>query len=161
GAVARCLEACAERCDALFSARPRQAPDFIVLNANHYVFGQFIEQFLVIPQTPYNTHVRKGRARPAQERLYPSHRWEDIEEAMRSAFGYDAGEETLVVGVGDSIDLTTSGSSSGCKDGHWGAMDFQGTWTDGHRAELLLAFDPGITTGVVAEVSVTQAFIGP
>ena len=34
-------------------------------------------------QTPYNTRVRKGRARVGDERLYRSHRWKLTEETIR------------------------------------------------------------------------------
>jgi len=51
GQVARCLEACVEQIDATPGFTP---PDFLVLNANHYVFQQFIGQFLIAADTPGN-----------------------------------------------------------------------------------------------------------
>ena len=69
GAVARCLEACAGQSD----RRSRQhglIPDFLVINANHHVFRQFIAQFLVATDTPFPTQVRKGRPRVGETRLY-------------------------------------------------------------------------------------------
>src|ERR1019366_7215553 len=87
GAVARSLETCAE-------SAVRKSPEFMALNASHHLFRQFVAQFLLTPDTPYNTHVRKGRPRLGEERLYRSHAWKGTEEGLRSLFGY---------GVDDSI----------------------------------------------------------
>ncbi len=162
GVVARYLQACADACNELFVAEPQGAPDFFVLNANPSIFSQVASQFLFTMQTPYNTQVRKGRPRLGRDRLYRSHRWKYTEDALRSTFGYDApDEEPARLDPGQSIDLTSTACSSGYKDGHWGGMDFLGTWTDGHRADLLLPFDPATTTDLLAEVETTEAFVGP
>jgi hypothetical protein len=58
GAVARCLRECAEQCDEL-SRRTRRMPDFLVINANHYVFAHLVGQYMLADNYP--THVRKGR----------------------------------------------------------------------------------------------------
>ncbi|HEV2688994.1 MAG TPA: hypothetical protein VGV35_10575, partial [Bryobacteraceae bacterium] len=67
GAVAMCLERCAESADAL-SKQGAPMADFLVLNANHHTFSQFVTQFLIAADTPYPTHVRKGRARVGEGR---------------------------------------------------------------------------------------------
>src|SRR5206468_5676564 len=137
GAVARYLGACAEWYDETRRSRPDRAlADFLVINGNPPFFDQFTSQFLLPTRTQYNTRVRRGRARVGDERLYKSHRWKDIEEAMRSFFGYDAADDSVpAISVGQTIDLTTLGRSSAYKDGHWGYMDPSGSWTDGTRAD--------------------------
>ena len=158
GAVARCLERCAE-----LSHAPRgRTPDFIVINANHHLFRQFVGQFLLASETPFATHVRKGRPRVREERLYRSNRWRDTEDAMRSFFGYDAEDDSVFpIAVGDTIDLTSAGRSTPYKDGHWGAMDSTGTWTDGYRAALLFAPPPACDQDLLAIVRVNEVCIGP
>jgi hypothetical protein len=159
GAVARCLENCAEA--AQISQEPKHTPEFLVLNANHFVFRQFVGQFLLAPDTPYNTHVRKGRPRIGQERLYRSHAWKYTEEYLISFFGYDAADCSVVaVAPGHSIDLTSSGQSSRYKDGSWGATDFTGTWTDGTCASIVFAPPPGVEDDLLAYVRVVEAFLG-
>jgi hypothetical protein len=158
GAVARCLERCAERSDALQG----RIPDFIVINANHHLFRQFAGQFLLASETPFATHVRKGRPRLGEERLYRSHNWKYTEDAMRSFFGYDAADDSIPpMAMGDTIDFTSAGRSTPYKDGHWGAMDFTGTWTDGYRAALLFAPTPSCDKDLLAFVRVNEVFIGP
>jgi len=162
GAVARRLESCAEESNKIFkSGSQKPMADFLVVNANHYVFDQFVSHFLIATQTPYNTHVRKGRPRVGDDRLYKSHRWMYTDEMMRSFFGYDADTSSVPrIAVGQSIDFTTSGCSSPYKDGHWGAVDFTGTWTDGKTAEILLASNASVQTDIVAQINVTEAFLG-
>ena len=158
GAVARFLVRCVDRGDALRG----DLPEFIVINANHHVFRRFTDQFLLATDTPFATHVRKGRPRVGDDRLYLSHKWKFTEDAMRSFFGYDAEDQSVPsIAVGDTIDLTSEGRSSPYKDGHWGAMDFTGTWTDGYRAALLFAPPPSGEEDVVAFVRVNEVFIGP
>jgi hypothetical protein len=80
---------------------------------------------------------------------------------MRSFFGYDNEDYSVQpVTAGDTIDFTSEGHSSRYKDGHWGVMDFSGTWTDGHRAALLFE-PPSGEADLLAFVRVTEAFIGP
>jgi hypothetical protein len=163
GAVARHLEACAESCDETRRSSPGRAlADFLVINGNPPFFDQFTSQFLLTTRTQYNTRVRRGRARLGDERLYKSHRWKDIEEAMRAFFGYDATDDSVpAIGMGQTIDLTTLGHSSAYKDGHWGYMDPSGSWTDGARADILFRADASIHGDLVARVHVSSAFIGP
>ncbi|MGA2198157.1 MAG: hypothetical protein ABSH40_23020, partial [Bryobacteraceae bacterium] len=158
GAVARFLERCAERSDAL----PSPIPDFLVINANHHTFRRFTDQFLLASDTPFATHVRKGRPRLGEERLYRSHNWKCTEDAMRSFFGYDAADDSIFpIAMGDTIDFTSAGRSTPYKDGHWGAMDSTGTWTDGYRAALLFAPTPSCDKDLLAFVRVHEVFIGP
>jgi hypothetical protein len=158
GAVARCLESCAE------AAPPerKHTAEFLVLNANHYVFRQFVGQFLLAADTPYNTHVRKGRPRIGEERLYRSHVWKYTEECLISFFGYDNADCSLVaIAPGHSIDMTSSSSqSSRYKDGHWGWTDFAGTWTDGTCASIVFAPPTAVEDDLLAYVSVVEAFLG-
>ena len=158
GAVARCLERCAERSNALQG----RLPDFILINANHHLFRQFAGQFLLASETPFATHIRKGRPRVGEERLYRSHHWKYAEDGMRSFFGYDVEDDSIFpIAVGDTIDFTSDGRSTPFKDGHWGAMDFTGTWTDGYRAALLFAPPRSRDKDLLAFVRVSEAFIGP
>src|SRR5262249_5952392 len=122
----------------------------------------FVSQFLLTTDTPYNTHVRKGRARTGEDVLYRSHHWGYTEQVLRALFGYDTHDDVVPeIRLGAALDLTTSGCSSPYKDGHWGVTDFWGTWIDGTRADLLLAIDPDVQTDVIAEVRVREAFLGP
>jgi hypothetical protein len=159
GAVARCLEECAEQSDTLSSG---QVPDFLVLNANHHVFGHFVRQFLIATDTPYPTHVRKGRPRMGQERVYKGTGWKYTEDFMRSWFAY--GEENHSLGTiapGDDIDLTAAGQSARYKDGDWGAMDFTGSWIEGTNAAIVFAPPAAFTDDLVAYVRINEAFLGP
>jgi hypothetical protein len=136
-------------------------PSVLVLNGNHHLFSEFVSHFLVAADTPYNTHVRKGRFRKPSERLYFSNRWKCTEERMRSFFGYglpDAGVPTL--GPGQVIDFTSCGDSGRFKDGHWGEMDVMGTWTDGPYAEILFRPSAEVQSDIVAYFRVVEAFLG-
>jgi hypothetical protein len=158
GAVARFLVRCVERSDALSG----DIPEFIVINANHHTFRRFTDQFLLASDTPFATHVRKGRPRTGDDRLYRSAKWKYIEDDMRSFFGYDTGDDSVLpVALGDTIDFTSAGRSTPYKDGHWGAMDFTGTWTDGYRAALVFAPPPTCEKDLLAFVRVNEVFIGP
>ena len=160
GAVARTLERCAEPSGTVCRSS-REVPDFLVLNANHSIFKEFVGQFVIATETPYNTHVRKGRPRIGQERLYRSHAWKYTEDAMRSLFGYDIDDRSLpAVTPGDSIDFTSSGRSGMHKDGHWGAMDLTGTWTDGRVASVVFTAPAPPAADLLAFVRVTEAFPG-
>jgi hypothetical protein len=159
GAVARCLEECADRSQQRWRCH-HQVPDFIVINANHWVFRQFVGQFLLATDTPYNTHVRKGRPRVDQERLYPSHIWRYTEERMRSYFGYDIKDFAVPPIVpGQSLDLTSSGQSTPFKDGDWGDMDWSGTWTDGDRANILFRPPASYEGDLIVCVRITEALL--
>jgi hypothetical protein len=159
GAVARCLENCAERSDALSKAGG-PVREFLVLNANHHVFGQFVAQFLIATDTPYPTHVRKGRPRLGEERRYEGAVWKYTEDAMCSYFAYDEEDHSLpVVAPGHAVDLTSQGRSARYKDGDWGAMDYTGSWIDGYRAAIL--FQPGasLNDDLVAYLRITEGFL--
>ncbi len=162
GDVAKLLEGCAERAD----SHRDHIPDFVVINANHHIFRQFAGQFLLLSETPYATHVRKGRPRTGEERLYRSHLWKYVEDEMRSFFGYGTWENSVPrITLGQSIDFTSAGQSSRYKDGNWGAMDFSGTWMEGHTAAILFA-PPQSVPGrdeddLIAFIRVNEAFIGP
>ena len=158
GDVAKCLEACAERADTHRS----HIPDFLVVNANHHIFRQFCGQFLLLSETPFATHVRKGRPRIGDERLYRSHLWKYVEDEMRSFFGYGTWENAVPrITLGQSIDFTSAGRSSPYKDGNWGAMDFTGTWIEGHTAAILFAPPERVDDDLIAFIRVNEAFIGP
>jgi hypothetical protein len=158
GAVARFLVRCVDRADALRG----DLPEFIVINANHHIFRRFTDQFLLATDTPFATHVRKGRPRVGDDRLYLSAKWKYIEDDMRSFFGYDAEDDSIFpVALGDTIDFTSAGRSTRYKDGHWGLMDFTGTWTDGYRAALVFAPPPSCEKDLLAFVRVNEVFIGP
>ncbi len=153
GAVLRALETCAE-------SAVRKSPEFMVLNANHHLFRLFAAQFLLTPDTPYNTHVRKGRPRMGEERLYRSHAWKGTEEDLRSLFGYDVDDSIATVASGHTIDLTSSGESARFKDGAWGAMDLGGTWTDGSRCSIVFSPSPSVNDDLLVCVNVTEALLG-
>jgi hypothetical protein len=158
GAVARFLVRCVDRADALRG----DLPEFVVINANHHIFRRFTDQFLLATDTPFATHVRKGRPRVGDDRLYLSAKWKYIENDMRSFFGYDTEDDSICpVALGDTIDFTSAGRSTRYKDGHWGLMDSTGTWTDGYRAALVFAPPPSCDKDLLAFVRVNEVFIGP
>lgn len=160
GATARCLEQCAEAC-ACFHAPRGAPPEFLVLNANHHIFRQLVAQFLIATETPYNTHVRKGRARTGEERLYRSHAWKYAEETLRAYFGYDEEDPSPPpIAVGQSIDLTSSGQAARYKDGDWGAIDFTGAWTDGPAATIVFSPANLPETDLLLYTHITEAFVG-
>jgi hypothetical protein len=160
GRVARCFAACAEASQERASAGT-SIPDLLVLNANHHVFWQFVSFYMLSTDTPWNTHVRKGRPRVGGERLYRSDAWRTTETCMRSFFGYDVVTPGLPVArEGEVLDLTSNGPSSLWKDGHWGWADPNGTWTDGTDAHLVLGVPPDLQEDLVAQVRVTEAFVG-
>ena len=161
GAVARCLEASATASDAL-SRQGSNRPDFLVLNANHHIFQQFAGQFLISADTPFPTHVRKGIARVGEERLYGSANWKYTRDLMCSFFAYDQDDHSLrTVSPGDAIDLTSEGDSARYKDGHWGAMDYTGSWIDGYNAAILFVPSPSISDDLVVYVRINEAYFGP
>jgi hypothetical protein len=161
GAVARCLETCAENADATWKSLNR-IPEFIVLNATHHVFREFTKQFLLAADTPYNTRVRKGRPRLGEERLYRSHTWKNTEQCMLSFFGYGVEDDSLAaIEAGHAIDLTSSAQSARYKDGAWGLEEMDGTWTDGFRSSIVFSPPPSLTNDLLVRVMVTEAFIGP
>jgi hypothetical protein len=161
GAVARCLEACAQASDAPQSGRG-QIPDFLVLNANHYIFQRFIAQFMLSTETPYPVHVRKGRPRVGDERRYRGVVWKDNEELMSSFFAYDEEDQTLpTLAPGSTIDFTSAGRSARYKDGHWGELTYSGTWIDGHNAAIVFAPPDGFASDLVVYVRIKEVFLGP
>lgn len=154
GRVARHLETCVSHCN------DKAAPDFLVLNANHYIFQHFVGQFLVAADTPYPTHVRKGRARTGADRLYKASAWKYTEDLMRSFFAYGEDDPSVApIAEGDVIDLTSEGRSARYKDGHWGAMDYTGSWIEGHRASLLFTA-PKSAGDLVLYVQINEAYFG-
>jgi|SRR5271157_2752453 len=157
GAVARCLEACAERA----GTGGARVPDFLAINANHHTFRNFVGQFLLLTETPYATHVRKGRPRLGEERLYRSNAWKYAEDGLRAFFGYGVEDDTVPrVALGEPIDFTSAGQPARFKDGHWGATDYTGTWTDGERATI--AFQPPREAcDTIVAVRVNETFVGP
>jgi hypothetical protein len=158
GAVARCLEACAE----LAGAGATRVPDVIVINANHHIFRNFVNQFLLLTFTPFATHVRKGRPRVGEERRYRANTWKQTEDDMRAFFGYGVDNASVPpVAIDESIDFTSAGPSASHKDGHWGATDHTGTWTDGDRVAFLFRPPSPVDGDVVACVTVNEALIGP
>jgi len=158
GAVARLMEHCSEQ----FAALSRdQIPDFLLLNANHYIFQRFAGQFLLSTETPYPLHVRKGRPRVGDERRYRGSDWKYTEDELRSYFAFGATDLSVpTIAAGRAIDFTSEGDSERCKDGHWGAMDYTGTWTDGYSAAILFAPPPVINDDLVVYVRVNEAFPG-
>jgi hypothetical protein len=157
GAVARCLEACAVRA----GAGGRHIPDVMVINANHHTFRTFVNQFLLLTFTPFATHVRKGRPRLGEERRYRSNSWKYTEDDLRSFFGYDVEDDSVPPVVLDqSIDFTSAGRPARFKDGHWGATDYTGTWTDGDRAVFVFQ-PPAVANDAIVTVRVNETFIGP
>jgi hypothetical protein len=157
GAVARLLQACAERA----GAGGTRVPDFLAINANHHIFRNFAGQFLLLTETPYATHVRKGRPRLGDERLYLSAAWRCTEDDLRAFFGYDVEDNSVpAVELDQAIDFTSAGRPARFKDGHWGSTDYTGTWTDGDRA--LVVFQPPQAAGdAIVTVRVNEVFIGP
>jgi hypothetical protein len=158
GAVARCLEQCAEQA----GAGGTRVPEIMVINANHHTFRNFVNQFLLLTFTPFATHVRKGRPRVGEERRYRSSTWKHTEGDMCSFFGYDVDDHSVPrVMMDESVDFTTVGRSSPYKDGHWGVTDFTGTWTDGDRAVFVFQPPAALDGDVIACVRVNEALIGP
>jgi hypothetical protein len=161
GAVARCLEDCAQESDALQSTRA-QIPDFLVLNANHYVFQVFIAQFMLSTETPYPLHVRKGRPRVGEDRRYRGVVWKYNEDSMRAFFAYGEEDRTVPTVVpGDTIDLTSTGHSARYKDGNWGDMDYFGSWIEGYNAAIVFAPAADFAGDLVAYVRINEVFLGP
>jgi hypothetical protein len=158
GAVTRLMEACAEQSDAI---RRGEVPDFLILNANHYVFQRFVGQLLLSTETPYPLHVRKGRPRVGEERRYRGFDWKYTADELCSYFAYDEPDFSLAtVAPGHAVDFTSEGHSSRYKDGHWGAMDYSGTWTDGHTAAILFAPPESLEDDLVVYVRINEAFPG-
>jgi len=159
GAVAGRLEECATSADAVAKDHAAIA-DFLVINANHHTFSQFVSQFLVAADTPYPTHVRKGKARVGEERLYRGANWKYTEDLMRSFFAYGEEDHSMAtIAPGTVIDMTTAGKCSRYKDGNWGAMDFTGSWIEGRRAAILFAPAPEHTGDLVAYVRINEAYL--
>ena len=159
GAVARCMEACSIGSGQL--SRPG-APEFLVLNANHYIFHQFVGQFLIATDTPFPTHVRKGRPRVGEERLYASANWKHTRDLLCSFFAYDRDDHSLgTVSPGDAIDFTSEGDSARYKDGHWGAMDYTGSWIEGYNAAILFVPASSSSDDLVVYVRINEAYFGP
>jgi hypothetical protein len=158
GAVARCLEEWAE----LAGAGGTRVPEVMVINANHHTFRSFVNQFLLLTFTPFATHVRKGRPRLGEERRYRSNTWKHTEDEMRSFFGYDLADDTAPrVVLDQSIDFTSAGRSAAHKDGHWGATDYTGTWTDGDRAVFVFQPPAAHDGDVIVCVRINETLIGP
>ena len=81
---------------------------------------------------------------------------------MRSYFAYDQPDVSLVTVTPEhTIDFTSEGRSALYKDGHWGAMDYTGTWIDGYNAAILFAPSPSFAGDLVVYVRMNEAFFGP
>ncbi len=160
GAVARYLEYCSEQSDALQRERG-YIPDFLILNANHYIFQRFIRQFMLSTETPYPVRVRKGRPRVGEDRRYRGALWKINEDLMRSFFAYGEDRASITAAPGHALDLTSAGVSSWYKDGNWGAMDYTGSWIDGYKAAIVFAPPAGFQDDLIAYVKVNEAFLGP
>jgi hypothetical protein len=157
GAVARCLEACAERA----GAGGTRVPDVLVINANHHTFRNFVNQFLLLTFTPFATHVRKGRPRLGEERRYRSNTWKYTEDDLRSFFGYDLEDRSVPpVALDENVDFTSAGHPARFMDGNWGSTDYTGAWTDGDRAVFVFA-PPSAGGDAIVLVRVNEVFIGP
>jgi hypothetical protein len=158
GAVARLMESCCQQ----FALLPRdQIPDFLLLNANHYIFQRFAGQLLLSTETPYPLHVRKGRPRIGDERRYRGSDWKYTEDELCSYFAYGETDLSIpAISPGHAIDFTSEGHSARYKDGHWGAMDYSGTWTDGYSASILFEPPTEIQHDLLAYVRVNEAFPG-
>ena len=160
GAVARLMEECAKSAPDVREKHGR-APEFLVLNANHYIFQRFTDQLLLSTETPYPLHVRKGRPRLPAELDYRGAGWKYNRDLLCSHFAYDEVDHTIpFVAPGQAIDFTTQGRSARHKDGHWGAMDYSGAWTDGRTVSILFAPPESISDDLIANVRVNEAFLG-
>jgi hypothetical protein len=158
GAVARSLEAFAERA----GAGGTRVPEAMVINANHHIFRNFVNQFLLLTFTPFATHVRKGRPRVGEERRYRSSAWNYAEDDLRSFFGYDLEDDSVPrVVLDESIDFTSSGKPARYKHGHWGATDYTGTWTDGDRARFVFQPPSPVEGDVIVCARVNETLLLP
>jgi hypothetical protein len=156
GAVARLLRSCAEGSDALPPSQ-RRLPDFLVINANHYVFDRFVSQYLLATPTPYNTRVRKGRPRLGEDRLYRSATFAQNLDLMRAYFGYDMDDPVAPpIGPGAVIDLTVSARSSAYKDGHWGEIGALGCWTEGPFADIVFSPADSVKTDLLVYIRLAE-----
>ncbi len=161
GAVARSLEACAEQSDVV-KRQGGRIPDFLVLNANHYIFQRFIGQFMLSTETPYPVHVRKGRARVGDERRYKGAAWKFNQDLMCSYFAYAEEDHSIAcIQPEQTLDFTSQGRSARYKDGDWGEMDYSGTWIDGYRAALVFQAPPSLQSDLLVHLRVTESRIGP
>jgi hypothetical protein len=158
GAVARLMESCCEQ----FATLPRdRVPDFLLLNANHYIFQRFAGQLLLSTETPYPLHVRKGRPRVGDERRYRGSDWRYTEDELHSYFAYGESDLSIpTISAAHAIDFTSEGHSARYKDGHWGAMDYSGTWTDGYTAAILFGPPSELKDDLVVHVRINEAFPG-
>jgi len=160
GAVARLMEACAHQGDKLWREQG-QVPDFLVLNANHYIFQRFVGQLLLSTETPYPLHVRKGRPRVGEDLRYKGVVWKYTEDELCSYFAYNEPDTSLAtIAPGHAVDFTIEGHSARYKDGHWGAMDYSGTWTDGYKVAILFVPPKSLEDDLVAYVRINEAFPG-
>jgi hypothetical protein len=160
GRVLRLIQRFAEGSEVRWLSNKRIA-EILVLNGNRHIFSAFIERFLMAVCTPYTTRVRKGRPRVGSETLYRSAAWKDIEAQLRAVFGLDHDQYSASsVKPGFAIDLTSSGHSDAYKDGHWGAIDGWGCWTDGPWVEIVFPVSPEFTEDFLVSLRVSGAFIG-
>jgi len=138
GRVARLIRELAEHSDGRWQSGKR-VPEFLLLNANHYLLSCFVSRFVLAVTTPYTSRTRKGRPRVGDERLYQSAAWHASLDHMRAFFGYDATAfPALPAEPGVVVDLTSAGHADAYKGGHWGAADEWGCWTDGTHADIIL-----------------------
>lgn len=160
GRVARLIQTFAERSDERSEAGKRIA-EVLVLNGNQHIFSAYIGRFLLTINTPYTTRTRKGRARLGFEKQYRSAAWHDIQSHMRAAFGLESAEyPASPAKPGLSIDFTFAGRADAYKDGHWGALDAWGCWTDGEWAEIVLPLSPEFRGDLLVSLTISGAFMG-
>ena len=138
-----------------------RSTEVLLINANHHILHHFVSQFLMAVETPYNTRTMKGRPRVGVEKRYRSAAWKASENRMRELFGYDSGGNApAVVKPGTVIDFSATGKASAYKDGHWGAMEVAGCWTDGTGVEIVLPMSEECAQDLLLEIRIRGAFVG-
>jgi len=160
GQVARLIQTFAEHSEERSQSRKR-IPEVLVLNGNHHIFSSFIGRFLLTVNTPYTTRTRKGRPRVGSDRLYRSAGWKGIEDHFRAVFGYDSDlHPASPVELGTFIDFTFFGHAAAYKDGHWGAIDAWGCWTDGAWAEIVFGVSSNVNQDLLISLNLSGVFPG-
>jgi hypothetical protein len=143
------------------SCAGRGTAEALLINVNHYLLRRFVSHFLMAVETPYNTRTMKGRPRVGMEKRYRSASWKVSEDFIRAFFGYDNdGYAPAVIQPGTAIDFSATGNASAYKNGHWGALDVTGCWTDGTTAELVLPFSEEHAQSLLLHIRIRNAFIG-
>src|SRR5688572_11914395 len=158
GRVARLIQDFAEHSEERWLSRKR-ITEVLILNGNHHIFSSFIGRFLLTVNTPYSTRTRKGRPRVGSERVYRSAGWKNIEDQMRAVFGLDHDQYRAVpVEPGVVIDFTCFGHAAAYQDGHWGAIDGWGCWTDGSWAEIVFPVSSSVNEDLLVSLNLSGVF---